>query len=134
MSFLLMHVTIPVMLAIFHIVGPAPADLGVNEGHLSPCPGPAHCASAQWQVADASEAIQRLATVINITPNTQIVDQGNNYLHATYSSKIFGFVDDLELYATNDLTLEARSISRIGESDLGVNEKRLKRLTETLKS
>ena len=40
------------------------------------------------------------------------------------SSALFGFVDDLELMDTGT-GVEARSISRLGDSDLGVNANRL---------
>ena len=70
--------------------------------------------------------------MIKTTPRTEIVTQRDNYLHATYSSRIFGFVDDLELAANDDVTLEARSISRLGESDLGVNAQRLENLSKSI--
>jgi uncharacterized protein (DUF1499 family) len=42
---------------------------------------------------------------------------------------LFGFVDDLELLAKQDTgMIQARSISRLGDSDLGVNSARLDRL------
>ena len=46
----------------------------------------------------------------------------------------FGFVDDVELSATDAVTLEARSISRLGESDLGVNAQRLESLGTTIET
>ena len=132
MSSILVQITIPFVLALFHFVGPVPSDLGADGGNLSPCPGPEHCASNLWQVADSSSALKQLAEVIETTPRTEIVDQSSDYLHATYSSRIFGFVDDLELAANDDVTLEARSISRLGESDLGVNAQRLENLSQSL--
>ena len=132
MSSILVQITIPFVLALFHFVGPVPSDLGADGGNLSPCPGPEHCASNLWQVADSSSALKQLAEVIETTPRTEIVDQSSNYLHATYSSRIFGFVDDLELAANDAVTLEARSISRLGESDLGVNAQRLENLSQSL--
>ena len=130
----LVQITIPFVLALFHVVGPMPADLATGGGHLSPCPGPEHCASSQWQVADSSAALKQLSQQIKDTPRTEIVEQSANYLHATYSSRIFGFVDDLELSATDAVTLEGRSISRIGESDLGVNAQRLEGLGKTIET
>ena len=130
----LVQITIPFVLALFHFVGPTPTDLATDGGHLSPCPGPEHCASSQWVVADSSATLKRLSERIKDTPRTEIVEQGANYLHATYSSRIFGFVDDVELSATDAVTLEARSISRLGESDLGVNAQRLESLGSTIKT
>ena len=128
----LVQITIPFILALFHFVGPMPADLGVKEGHLSPCPGFQHCASSQWKVADSTATLSQLAERVDDTPRAEIIEQNNNYLHATYSSRIFGFVDDVELYANDAVTLEARSISRLGESDLGVNAQRLENLAQTI--
>ena len=134
MSSIMVQITIPFVLALFHFVGPVPSDLGADGGNLSPCPGPEHCASNLWQVADSSSALKQLAEVIETTPRTEIVDQSSDYLHATYSSRIFGFVDDVELHARDEVTLEARSISRLGESDLGVNALRLESLAETIET
>ena len=130
----LVQITIPVVLALFHVVGPMPTDLATDGGHLSPCPGPEHCASSQWIVKDSSAALKQLSERIKATPRTEIVEQRANYLHATYSSRIFGFVDDVELSATDAVTLKARSISRLGESDLGVNAQRLESLGTTIET
>jgi uncharacterized protein (DUF1499 family) len=66
-------------------------------------------------------------------PRTELLEQGDGYLHATASSALFGFVDDLELYADASRgVLQARSVSRLGDSDLGVNEKRLSALRQQL--
>ncbi|NBU25323.1 MAG: DUF1499 domain-containing protein, partial [Gammaproteobacteria bacterium] len=46
------HWFLVLTLALFHLVGPVPADLGVHNGALAPCPSPAHCARAEWPVAD----------------------------------------------------------------------------------
>ena len=130
----LVQITLPLVLALFHFVGPIPTDLATDGGQLSPCPGPEHCASSQWVVADSSATLKQLSERIKDTPRTEIVEQRANYLHATYSSRIFGFVDDLELSVTDAVTLEARSISRLGESDLGVNAQRLQSLGKSLEA
>jgi len=121
-------------LALFHWVGPVPADLGVRSGGLAPCASPAHCARADWAVTDPQAALNALVPVIEATPRTEIVEQGDGYLHATATSAFFGFVDDLELYADSERgVLQARSVSRLGDSDLGVNAKRLAALHDQLK-
>ena len=117
----------------FHFVGPTPTDLGIHQGQLSPCESPAHCARLEWERNDPIGSLNELAKVIQQTPRSEIVEQQTNYLHATASSQIFGFVDDLELYAdTEHSVLQARSVSRLGESDLGVNEQRLGSLEAAL--
>ena len=121
-------------LALFHWVGPVPADLGVRSGALAPCVSPAHCARADWAVADPQAALNALVPVIEAMPRTEIVEQADGYLHATATSAFFGFVDDLELYADSTTgVLQARSVSRLGDSDLGVNAKRLAALHDQLK-
>ena len=127
------HLLLTLTLALFHLVGPVPADLGVHNGALSPCPSPAHCARADWSVADPAAALVALVPVIEATPRTEVLEQGDGYLHATATSALFGFVDDLELYADPSRgVLQARSVSRLGDSDLGVNAQRLAVLRQQL--
>ena len=128
------HWFLVLTLALLHLVGPVPAELGVHNGALAPCPSPAHCARVDWPVADPEAALAALVPVVESTARTTIEEQGDGYLHATATSALFGFVDDLELYA--DAThgvLQARSVSRLGDSDLGVNSQRLKALEQQLK-
>jgi uncharacterized protein (DUF1499 family) len=133
MTTLLQHCLLVLTLALFHFVGPVPADLGVQNGALAPCPAPAHCARANWPVADPQAALEVLAPVLAATPRTAVVEQTDGYLHATATSALFGFVDDLELYADQAHgVLQARSVSRLGDSDLGVNAKRLVQLQQAL--
>ena len=56
----------------------------------------------------------------------QVTDR---YIHATTASPRFGFVDDIEfLYDPQAAVLHARSASRVGYSDFGVNRRRLEQL------
>ncbi len=127
------HLLLTLTLALFHLMGPVPPDLGVHNGALSPCPSPAHCARADWSVADPAAALAALVPVIEATPRTEVLEQGDGYLHATATSALFGFVDDLELYADPSRgVLQARSVSRLGDSDLGVNAQRLAALHQQL--
>lgn len=122
-----------VALALFHLVGPVPPELGVHQGGLAPCPTPAHCASADWAVADPQAALEALRPVLEAMPRTVVLEAGADYLHATASSALFGFVDDVELHADPQAgVLQARSVSRLGDSDLGVNGRRLEALRQAL--
>lgn len=128
------HWFLVLTLALFHLVGPVPADLGVHNGALSPCTATAHCARANWPIADPQAALIALVPVLEATARTTVVEQRDGYLHATAASAVFGFVDDLELYADADHgVLQARSVSRLGDSDLGVNAQRLAALQRQLK-
>lgn len=133
MTTLLQHCVLAITLALFHVVGPVPAELGVHNAALAACPSTAHCARADWAVADPDSAFAALVPVVEALPRTEVVEQRNGYLHATATSALFGFVDDLELYAdTAHGLLQARSVSRIGDSDLGVNGQRLATLQQAL--
>ena len=123
----------PAAAALLHIEGPVPADLGLRSGQLSPCGTPAHCSRAEWPVADPRGALEALLPAVLSLDGVTLVETGGDYLHATVSSRIFGFVDDLELHADPARqVLEARSLSRLGDSDLGVNARRLETLHRAL--
>jgi uncharacterized protein (DUF1499 family) len=53
--------------------------------------------------------------LVAVTPRTRIVDRRDFYLHAEARSRIFRFVDDLELLLDAAAgTLAARSAARLG--------------------
>ncbi|HEY9647011.1 MAG TPA: DUF1499 domain-containing protein, partial [Chroococcidiopsis sp.] len=57
---------------------------------------------------------------------TKIITATSDYLYAEFSSKLMGFVDDVEFYLSPaDGVIHVRSASRLGQSDLGVNRKRI---------
>jgi len=121
--------------SLLHLEGHPPADLGLHQEHLSPCPSASHCAREDWSVADPAAALEKLLPAVLALEGIEIVETGSGYIHATASSRIFGFVDDLELHAApTDGVIEARSLSRIGDSDLGVNGRRLTTLRRALEA
>jgi uncharacterized protein (DUF1499 family) len=124
---------LPAHASLLHLEGPVPADLGVREGHLADCPSPAHCARQDWPVQDPSAALADLLPAVLALDGIKVVETGDGYLHATATSRVFGFVDDLELHADPTAgVIEARSVSRLGDSDLGVNARRLEILRRAL--
>ncbi|WP_286196154.1 DUF1499 domain-containing protein [Synechococcus sp. CCAP 1479/9] len=119
--------------SLLHLEGPVPEDLGVHGGSLSPCAAPAHCARADWPIADPEAALSALVPILETTEGVRILERDGRYLHATATSRLFGFVDDLELNAQPAAgLLQARSSSRLGDSDLGVNGRRLAALQQEL--
>lgn len=116
-----------------HLEGPIPADLGARADGLAPCATPAHCARASWPVEDPQAALSALLPSVLALEGVALVETEESYLHATVTSRLFGFVDDLELFADGPRKqLQARSQSRLGDSDLGVNGRRLERLHRAL--
>jgi uncharacterized protein (DUF1499 family) len=77
-------------------------------------------------VTDPAATLERLLPTVLALEGIQVVATQPGYLHATATSRILGFVDDLELHADPAAgVIEARSLSRLGDSDLGVNGRRL---------
>lgn len=123
----------PAQASLLHLEGPVPAELGVHGGALSPCAAPAHCARVDWPLTDPAASLAALVPVLETTEGVRIVERDGTYLHATATSRLFGFVDDLELLALPVTgVVQARSSSRLGDSDLGVNARRLVALRQQL--
>lgn len=63
-------------------------------------------------------------------------DRREGKVRVECSSLVFGFVDDLEVDVSLDengfTRVEARSASRVGNADFGVNRRRLRRLMRSL--
>ena len=98
---------------------------------LSDCVEIAHCVREEWEVSSIEEPFKVIKELIENSPRSEIVEIDGDYLHAEVTSKWMKYVDDLEVsYAPESGRLLVRSESRVGESDLGVNQKRV----DTLKS
>jgi uncharacterized protein (DUF1499 family) len=62
-----------------------------------------------------------------------IIEENNSYLYAEFKSKLMGYVDDVEFYLdSNTNSVQVRSASRLGKSDLGVNRKRVEEIRSKL--
>ncbi|NES72296.1 MAG: DUF1499 domain-containing protein [Okeania sp. SIO2D1] len=118
--------------------GTRPDNLGVYSGRLAPCPNSPNCVSSYSQDAEhgipslsydsnnPETAIANLKQIIASMSRTNIVKEDKNYLYAEFTSKIMGFVDDVEFYVDEEANaIQLRSASRLGESDLGVNRERV---------
>lgn len=109
---------------------------------LAPCPDSPNCVSTQAPRDDAqhfiepltytgsaADARQRLLAVINAMPRTQIMTDEADTIHATFTSLVFRFVDDVQFVIDDAAkTIHFRSASRVGRSDLGVNRKRMEEI------
>jgi uncharacterized protein (DUF1499 family) len=63
----------------------------------------------------------------------RVVTATDSYVHAEERSRLVRFVDDLELPLAEDGELLVPSASRVGNSDLGVNRRRVERLRRLLR-
>jgi uncharacterized protein (DUF1499 family) len=60
----------------------------------------------------------------------EVVLTDDEYIAATFSSSLFGFVDDVECrLEASQKRIQVRSASRVGHSDLGVNRDRVETMT-----
>ena len=105
---------------------------------MAPCPSSPNCVSSQatdeehavpaFEAADPAAALVGLASTLEgMDGFTEFVAREDGYLHATFTTPLMQYVDDLELQV-GDGVVDVRSASRVGHSDLGVNRKRVEAL------
>jgi uncharacterized protein (DUF1499 family) len=128
--------------AMFGCTGTRPADLGLRNGVLRPCPGTPNCVSSEtgtpskflvkaFPAPAGAEDLTRLAELVAAWPRTAIVVSQPGYMHVEFTSLLMRFVDDVEFrYDAAASVIHVRSASRLGESDLGVNRKRVEALRD----
>ncbi|MBU0665298.1 MAG: DUF1499 domain-containing protein [Proteobacteria bacterium] len=110
---------------------------GLVAGRLAKCPETPNCVCSEPK-DDANHFISPILLPQNITFDSlpilknAVRDMGgdigvesDNYFSATFSSAIFGFMDDLEVRIDSTQNMiHLRSASRVGYGDAGVNKKR----------
>ena len=127
---------------------PAPRNLGVNNGQLSPCPDTPNCVSTQAPstdaehfmpaipyTQDASFVMTQVLRAVSAMPRATVIKQEDTYLHAEFRSPTMGFPDDVEFYIDDaNKLLHFRSAARMGRGDMGVNRQRMTELSEKIKA
>jgi len=108
--------------------------LGLVNEQLTPCPDKPNCICSEYKNDTAhytkpiiyKQSDLKLISSIITDMGGQVQIQTEHYIAATFTSALFGFVDDLEARLDqNKQLLHIRSASRVGHSDFGVNKKRL---------
>lgn len=120
-----------------------PEDVGLRP--LAPCPRTPNCVSSVASpssaayvepmavIGDAEAAWATALGVLGDWPRLQMRAASDAAVHAEVTSRIFRFVDDLELRLRRaEGRIDVRSASRVGRSDLGANRRRVERLRELL--
>lgn len=123
---------------------PPPRTLGISQGQLYPCPASPNCVCSESNSqndagsipplpAPSSAPLQTLKATLKSIGGNQLVSESSNYLHYTFTTPLWGFIDDVEfrLDASNQW-FHVRSASRIGYSDLGTNRKRIEMIRSRL--
>jgi uncharacterized protein (DUF1499 family) len=116
------------------------AAIGIENNHLAPCPSSPNCVVSQdgdeehsiepiAYRGDRTTAKETLLKVLSVVPRTEVIEDTGNYIHTESTSRIFKFVDDAEFYfPEGENIIQVRSASRVGESDLGVNRRRIEQI------
>jgi uncharacterized protein (DUF1499 family) len=131
--------------------GKRPDNLGVQAGKLKPPARTPNSVSSQadlWPeaaqkdnariapialVGDGKATIARIAQAIEDLPGSQLVEQRDDYLYATFTTPLMRFVDDVEFWFDPAAgVVQVRSASRIGRRDLGVNRVRVENIRSRL--
>jgi uncharacterized protein (DUF1499 family) len=111
---------------------------GLVSGTLAPCPDKPNCVCSEFGEAaansiaplDYSDAPPQKAwgDIVQIIKELdgEVVVSNDEYIAATFSSSLFGFIDDVECrLEPTQKRIQIRSASRVGHSDMGVNRKRV---------
>lgn len=136
-----LHVLImfPCLLVLLTSCTGRPPETGLAEGRLRPCPDRPNCVSSEEEKASAqvapltfqgspAVAWEQLKNIICDTGG-EIQLEEDAYLRATFTSRLFRFVDDVEFrMVAAEKRIHVRSASRLGYSDLAVNRKRVEKL------
>jgi uncharacterized protein (DUF1499 family) len=127
--------------------GTRPDNLGVRDGRLAPPkPTPNNVNSQVDKHADAGHYIEplryrgdarqawaALRRVIDGMQRAKVITSDPNYLHAEFSTRLMGYVDDAEFYLDERAgVIHVRSASRLGRSDFGVNRERIESIRAKL--
>ena len=126
--------------------GKRPDAIGLGPSGLSSCPKSPNCVSSEAK--DKQHAIESFCLKgdpdidwslvqdeIASMPGWTIVTSTANYIHAECKSRVFRFIDDLELhFNSSNGIISIRSASRIGYSDFGANRRRVEFLRSELKT
>ena len=124
--------------------GSRPDNLGVKDGRFAACKPSPNCVSSQADPSDKehyiapiafSGTMHELRRAVESMERASVVREEGNYLYAEYTSKLMGFVDDVELLLDEKARLvQVRSASRLGRRDFGVNRERIEKLRELIGS
>ena len=119
-----------------------PTPTSPAASRLAPCGWKPNCVSTLAPAGPKSmdpipydgpltEARRRMLKVLRDYPRTRILQEEPDYLKAECRSRVFRFVDDVEI-AFDDAAklIHFRSAARLGVRDFGVNRKRMEEIRE----
>lgn len=119
--------------------GEPPQNIGVQNGRLTPCPESPNCVSSfasdeEHSIEPIAASLEQIEQVLLKLPAANIVSASADYLYVEFTSRIMGFVDDVEfLHDRSSGLTHVRSASRLGYGDLGANRKRIESIRDAVK-
>ncbi|MDD9952642.1 MAG: DUF1499 domain-containing protein [Zetaproteobacteria bacterium] len=119
-----------------------------GEIPFSPCPKSPNCVSSHAPADDprhyiapltltprGDSPLEQVHQLLQKKSRVKLMTRSAHYLHYEFTSRIFGFVDDVEFYApAQSTTVHMKSASRVGYSDLGANRNRLESIRGQLQA
>lgn len=126
------------LLSLLGCAGERPTTLGVHGEQLGTCPDSPNCVSSaesrdSHRIAPIRGTLAQIREVLPQMAGARIVREDGAYLYAEFTSRLMGFVDDVEFLEQADSGLvQVRSASRLGHSDLGVNRARIEAIREAV--
>lgn len=122
------------LLTLIGCAGDRPTNLGPQNGQLAMCPDSPNCVCSfetrdSHRIAPLQADLASVKAAMQQMPRVNIITEHDNYIHAEFTSRLMGYVDDVELLADPQAGLvHVRSASRLGYSDMGVNRQRIEDL------
>lgn len=122
------------LLTLLGCAGQRPDNLGIQNGQFAACPDSPNCVSSfdardSHGIEPIAGSLSRIKDVLSTMDRVNIVEDQDNYLYAEFTSRLIGYVDDVEFLADPASNqVHVRSASRLGHSDMGVNRKRIEEI------
>lgn len=122
------------LLTLLGCAGERPVELGVNNDELRPCANAPNCVSSfdardSHYIAPIVGTLGQIKEALSPVSGARIISERGDYLYVEFTTRLMGFVDDVEFLADPLLgVVHVRSASRLGYSDLGVNRARIESL------
>ena len=109
---------------------------------LSSCPNSPNCVSSQAEPDSRhyvkpleGVALEDIKALLADWKRVELVEESSDYLHYTFKTRVFRFVDDVEFSSqSSDSVVHVRSASRKGYWDLGANRRRIAKIRRHLSS
>lgn len=143
----LVALTLAILLNGCSVMKPKQFTQPQSPNRLTACSSAPHCVSSQADKSSShyvapfnysgstQHAHEVLLQVLRSSDNATVVSAEPRFVHATYHSSVFHFVDDVTFIIEPDRhIIDVKSSARIGFYDFGVNRRRVEHLRNRFES